>query len=138
MKKIIISLFIACIVSSVIPITNVVIAEELESDNRIIVVYEKLKQRLSRMPALLKMFEKLHSPQMRGDDEMYLECRYEFDELLEKYELAPTLIRALNRFNNRMAPYKKIDWWQRKGVVIPLAFVFTAAGLLAAAHTQKS
>jgi hypothetical protein len=130
MKKIIVILCMVCIVSPLIP-TEGDIAQQIDADNRLFVMYDKLQQRLARMPQLLTMFEQLHSAQVRGDYEKYVDHRYEFDMALKKYELAPGLIRALHRFNNSMAPHKKIAWWKRKGVMIPLALAVAAAGLFA-------
>jgi len=130
MKKIIVILCMVCIVSPLIP-TEGDSVEQIEADNKLFVMYDKLQQRLARMPQLLTMFEQLHSAQVRGDYEKYVDHRYEFDAALKKYELAPGLIRALHRFNNSMAPHKKIAWWKRKGVMIPLALAVAAAGLFA-------
>jgi hypothetical protein len=129
-----------CIVSPLIP-TEGDSAEQIDADNKLFVMYDKLQQRLARMPQLLTMFEQLHSAQVRGDYEKYVDHRYEFDSALKKYELAPGLIRALHRFNNSMAPHKKIAWWKRKGVMIPLALAVAATGLFAGVrgirYTQK-
>ncbi|MEI7580844.1 MAG: hypothetical protein WCJ17_03535 [bacterium] len=131
MKKVLVSILMISTFFNLIPAADQIVVEEIKPDNKLLVTYDKLRQRLLRMPQLLKMFEQLHSPEIRGEYEKYLDHRYEFDVTLNKYELAADLKSALKRFNDSMAPQKKIAWWKRKSVMIPLALAMAATGLFA-------
>jgi hypothetical protein len=131
MKKVLLSILMISAIFNLIPAADQIVVEEIKPDNKLLVTYDKLRQRLLRMPLLLKMFEQLHSPEIRGEYEKYLDHRYEFDVMLNKYELAVDLKSALKRFNDSMAPQKKIAWWKRKSVMIPLALAMAATGLFA-------
>jgi hypothetical protein len=131
MKKVLVSILMISTFFNLIPAADQIVVEEIKPDNKLLVTYDKLRQRLLRMPQLLKMFEQLHSPEIRGEYEKYLDHRYEFDVMLNKYELAVDLKSALKRFNDSMAPQKKIAWWKRKSVMIPLALAMAATGLFA-------
>jgi len=131
MKKVLVSTLIISTFFNLIPAADQIVVEEIKPDNKLLVTYDKLRQRLLRMPQLLKMFEQLHSPEIRGEYEKYLDHRYEFDVTLNKYELAADLKSSLKRFNDSMAPQKKVSWWKRKSVMIPLALAMAATGLLA-------
>jgi hypothetical protein len=131
MKKVLLSILMISTFFNLIPAADQIVVEEIKPDNKLLVTYDKLRQRLLRMPQLLKMFEQLHSPEIRGEYEKYLDHRYEFDVMLNKYELAVDLKSALKRFNDSMAPQKKIAWWKRKSVMIPLALAMAATGLFA-------
>ena len=131
MKKVLLSILMISAIFNLIPAADQIVVEEIKPDNKLLVTYDKLRQRLLRMPLLLKMFEQLHSPEIRCEYEKYLDHRYEFDVMLNKYELAVDLKSALKRFNDSMAPQKKIAWWKRKSVMIPLALAMAATGLFA-------
>jgi len=98
-----------------------------QPENKMTTAYAKLVQRLSMTPVLLKLFEELHSTQIRSTFDVYAYQRDLFNKELKKYELSPKLIRALHVFNGRNCPPEKIVWWKNKKFYIPTAVAVALA-----------